>query len=406
MGVMGVPVPAANLSGRLVVILCLVAMIPFAMFRMGLGVFFPFIQEDLDTSRAELGLIVSGLALGSAGTGLLVGWLVDVVAARRVQSAALGMSAVAVLLFSQIQSPVQGLILGIFIGVALAVVVPGYTRAVVDWVTPRARAVATGTIEASIPISGIIAAVLISFLAVTFGWRGVVVVLAILIAISGAVFFGFYRDKPVSGDIDFGKKHGTGGRLSQVARNWRFWMSVSFGLTQSGNQVVLVSYLVLFLNEELDLSTVVAGTCLAVMMAGSAVGRISWGLVSDLLLRGRRVTTLVLLGILSAGAMCLLALLPSDASLVVVFALVFFVGFTAMASSAVRVIFAAELVGPGLTGTAMGVLTTTGQLGNFAIAPLFGHIVDRSGSYELAWWSMSGLAVFGTLSLALLRPRA
>ena len=405
MGVIGVPVPAPILSGRVVVVLCLVAMVPFALFRWGLGVFFPFIQEDLGASRAELGLIVSGMALGSAGTGLLVGWLVDAVGVRRVQSAALSMAAVAVLLFSQIQSPVQGIGLGIFIGIALAVVVPGYTKAVVSWVAPRARAVATGTIEASFPISGIIGGVFLSFLVVTFGWRSVVAVLAILIALSGAVFFGFYHDKPVSRDMDLGKRNRMGGRLSQVARIWNFWMSVLYGVTQAGVQIVLVSYLVLFLKEELNMSTVLAGTCLAVMMAGSAVGRVGWGIVSDLLLRGSRVKILVLLGILSAGAMSLLAWLPSDTPLVAVFFLVFFVGIAGMASSALRVVFAAELVGPDLTGTAMGFLVTTAQLGNFAVAPLFGLVVDRSGSYALAWWSMAGFAVVGILFLGLLRPR-
>ena len=70
-----------------VVALCLAALVSFALFRWGLGVLFPFIQEDLDTSRAELGLIAGGLALGGGSTALLAGWLVDAMGPRRLLTA-------------------------------------------------------------------------------------------------------------------------------------------------------------------------------------------------------------------------------------------------------------------------------------------------------------------------------
>ena len=399
MGVMRAPAPGAVRYGWVVVGLCLVAIVPFALFRWGLGVFFPFIQEDLGTSRAELGLIRSGLALGVVSTAVLAGWLVDVVGARLLLTASLVGSAVGVILFSQIQSPMQGVLLGILMGAVLSILGPAYIKAVMDWVTPKTRALAIGISEASIPASGIIAAVLISYLAVSFGWRSTVVILGVATAVSSVVFVAFYRDKPVIGDTDARTRIRTRGRLSQVARNWRFWVSALYGATQSGVQVALISFLVLFLKEELDMSTVLAGTCLAFMMAGSALGRFGWGLVSDLLLQGRRVIILVLLAILSAVSMSSLAWLPSDASLWVVLTLVFFAGGTSMASSAVRVVLVAELVGPALTGTAMGIQTTTVQVGILGIAPLFGLIVDRSDSYDLAWWSMAGLAGAGALLL-------
>ena len=354
-----VPVPTAVRSGWGVVALFLVAMIPFSMFRWGLGVLFPFIQEDLEASRAELGLIVSGIAVGTGATAVLAGWLVDVVGVRRLLTASTVVSAVAVFTFSKMESPVQGMILGILIGGALAVVVPAYSKAIIGWVTPSRRAMAVGTLEASMPVSGIIAGVLISYLVVTFGWRSVVEVLALVIALSSAVFFGFYRDKP--GNVNMEGREGSRprGRLFLVARNRDFWVSCLYGTVLAGVQVVLMSYLVLYLTEELDMSTVLAGTCLAVAMAGSAVGRIGWALVSDLVLHGRRVVTLVLIGILAALSMALMALLPSDSSLLVVFALVFTVGCTAMASSTLRVVLAAELVGPALTGTGIGFLSAS-----------------------------------------------
>ena len=401
-----VPVPTAVRSGWGVVALFLVAMIPFSMFRWGLGVLFPFIQEDLEASRAELGLIVSGIAVGTGATAVLAGWLVDVVGVRRLLTASTVVSAVAVFTFSKMESPVQGMILGILIGGALAVVVPAYGKAIIGWVTPSRRAMAVGTLEASMPVSGIIAGVLISYLVVTFGWRSVVEVLALVIALSSAVFFGFYRDKPSNVNMEGREGSRPRGRLFLVARNRDFWVSCLYGTVLAGVQVVLMSYLVLYLTEELDMSTVLAGTCLAVAMAGSAVGRIGWALVSDLVLHGRRVVTLVLIGILAALSMALMALLPSDSSLLVVFALVFTVGCTAMASSTLRVVLAAELVGPALTGTGIGFFVSILQIGTFGIPPVFGLIVDSTGSYDKAWWVMAGLPLAGIFFLAFLRPSA
>ena len=388
-----------------VVGLCVMTVIPYALFRWGLGVLFPFIQDDLGTSRAELGLIVSGMFFGSSATALLVGWLVDVMGARRLQTAALVVATVGVLLFSQIQAPVQGVLLGILMGGAHSSVGPAFSKAIIDWVTPQSRGLALGIAEASIPLSGIIAAVLISFLAVSFGWRSAVMILALLIAVSSVLFFTLYRDRP-GGLMDAPKQGRSDGRLRLVAKNRDIWVVAFYSLAITAVQSVLVAYLVLFLREFLDMSTVVAGACLAVAMAGGTVGRVGWGLVSDLLLNGRRALTLAIVGVVTTASMALLAWLPSDAPLLLVLAVSFVVGLNIIGWSGVRAVFVAELAGPALTGTAIGFSNTILMTGAFAFTPLFGLIVDRTGSYDTAWWMMAGVGFAGTATLAFLRPQA
>ena len=402
---MRVPVPRAVPYGWVVVALCLVVIIPFALFRWGLGVLFPFIQEDLGTTRAELGLIASGMALGMGSTALLIGWLVDTMGARRPLTASLVVAAAAVFLFSRIGSPVHGVLLGIPLGVALTTLGPGYIKAVMDWVTPKTRALAIGIAEASIPIAGIVGAVLISILAVKFGWRSTVVILGVAIAVSSVVFFAFYRDKP-RGDTEGQTRSRPGTKMRLVARNPDMWVISLSGLVTSGIQICVLSYLVLFLKEYFQMSTVVAGGGLAVALAGGAVGRVGWGLVSDLLLRGRRVATMAIVSILTGVSVATMTWLPSDAPLVVVWVLLFVVGSVSLGYSGVRTVFVAELAGPDLTGTAFGFGGTISQLGNFTLAPLFGLIVDRTGSYDMAWWMIAGVALLGTLLLGFLSPQA
>ena len=405
MGVVRVQGPAAIRDGWVVVGLCLVAIIPFALFRWGLGVLFPFIQEDLGTSRAQLGLIASGMAVGQGTTSLLMGLLVDAMGARRVLAASLAGAAVSVFLFSRIQSPLQGMLLGIPIGAALSTLGPGYLKAVMDWVTAKGRAVAVGIAEGSMPIAGIIGAVLISYLAVELGWRSTVVVSAVAIALSSVIFFAFYRDKP-SGSAEGQTRTGAGTRVGLVARDRDMWVSAFIGVAFNGIHICFLSYLVLYLKEYLEMSSVMAGSSMAVALAGGAVGRVGWSLVSDFLLDGRRVVTMAIVGILTGVSFVAVTLLPSDAPLAVVLVLVFVLGSASLGMSVMRVIFVAELAGPDLTGTAMGFVSTISHVGAFSIAPLFGLIVDQTGSYDLAWWMLAGVAGVGTLVLATLSPQA
>ena len=84
--------------------------------------------------------------------------------------------------------------------------------------------------------------------------------------------------------------------------------------------------------------------------------------------------------------------------------MIFFVGMSVMGWGALYTIFVAELATPALTGTAIGFTNTAQRLFTFGILPGFGFLVDRTGSYDLGWWMMAGLAALGTATLAFMRP--
>ena len=388
--------------GWVVVSLWFLAMLPVAFIYMGLGVLFPFLQQDLNTNLAQLGLIASSLGVGAGVTVFMLGWLVDLFGVRRLESAGLLGAAIGLFLFSQIHSVVQGIAVAAFIGVFLAVTGPGYAKAITDWVRPRTRALAMGITEAVIPVGAIISAVLLTFLSVTYSWRVALIVVGVMSAVVSMVFFAFYRDKP-SAARD--RRQGPGRTLPLVVKNRDIWVAATFGIVSTGLISVLMAYLVLFMREDLNRSAGGAAGLLAFAHVGSVVGRIGWGLVSDLLLRGRRAVTLASAGALAMVCMAFLALLPSDAPLAMVLVLMFFVGITALGMTGLQVVLVTELAGPGLTGTAVGLNIMIMQVGGFGITPLFGLIVDRTDSYSLAWWMMAGVAGAGTAVLATLRPR-
>ena len=283
---------------------------------------------------------------------------------------------------------------------------PAHAKAIMDWVTPQTRAFTMGITEASLAVGGIIAAVLLTFLAVTFNWQWAVRFLALMLLVAGIVFVVFYRDRPQTSYPVKQKRAGLRGSVTLVARNRDIWLVAFFGAAFSGVQVALVSYLVLFLREQLNMSAGLAGGVLAMFMAGGIVGRVGWGLVSDQLLHGRRVALLAFVGLLTAVSMAFIAWLPSDPSLAMVLVLVFVVGSTALGRSGVQIVLQAELAGPAITGTVIGFATTVARVGTFGVPPAFGLIVDETGSYDMAWGMVVGLAVVGTSMLLFLRPEA
>lgn len=386
----------------MVVFLCAATTSGVAFISFGFGAIYPFIQEDLQISRAQVGLIASTFFVGGAGTVLLAGWLFDRFGVRRLQSGSLLGVVVALVLFSQIQSLVQGLILAVIIGIALAATFPGYMKAIVDWVPPRNRSLSIGIIEANITAAGIMSALLLTYVAVTYSWRSSVVVLAALLAVASIVFFSFYRDKPQ--EQDSGQRRGQGpGRMSTVLRDRDMWLVGFNGIAATSIQGVPVSYMVLFLKEEIDVSTGAAGAALAVLMAGGSIGRLMWGIVGDMLLRERRASILALVMTLSAVFTGLITLLPSGAPYFLVLVVVFFLGATSLGVSGLWSVLVAELGGPALAGTAAGFANTIQRVGAFALPPLFGLIVDKTGSYDPAWWMMIGVSAVGVLLLVPIR---
>ena len=403
--VIRIPVLSAIPYPSLVVGLCVLAIVSSSVFRQGMGAMFPFIQEDLELNRAQLGLLGSGTAAGAGATALLGGWLADVVGVRRLLSATLIMSAGGVILFSQMQSLTQGFLAAVLMGIAFSATFPSCAKAIMGWVAPRTRALALGSMEASIPVGGIVAALFLTLVAVTFSWRTAAIISALMIAVSAVAFFALYRNSP----REYVEREQSGrsqGRITLVAGNRDIWLTACYSVAFSGIVRVIISYLVLFLREELEMSAVLAGAMLAVSLAGSAVGRICWGMVSDFLLGGRRVVLLAITGMLSGVFLAMMAWLPPDAPLALVVVLVFALGAVSMGFSGLYTVLMAELAGPALTGTALGFGSTIGLVGSFGVPPLFGLVVDRTSSYETGWWMMVGLAAVGTLLLPLMSPEA
>ena len=259
-----------------------------------------------------------------------------------------------------------------------------------------------GIVESSPPFSGLLAASIIPSLAVTYGWGSAAWVLVILAAVSAVVFFASFRDNPHS----VRQRSTRGGlikRIPLLVRNRDIWLVTFSGTILQGLQITVVTYLILFLLEDVGMAVTVAGGMLATAFAGAGLGRIAWGAVSDVLVPGRPVLVLALVVVLSAMSLTLLSRLPTGASPIVVGGAVFLAGSTAMAWQGLYQPLLAELADQELTGTTVGFVSMVRRPLASGIPPLFGLVVDQTDSYDTGWWMMAGLACAAALVLAFLR---
>ena len=129
-------------------------------------------------------------------------------------------------------------------------------------------------------------------------------------------------------------------------------------------------------------------------------------MVSDNVFGGARRPALILVIVLTLGSMLFAAALPSGASSVLVVLLAVMLGAAAYAWTGLYGALTVEAVGPRSAATAVAWVHVLGGLGSFGGAPFFGFIVDRTGSYRVAWLVAASIVALGLVAALRIRERA
>ena len=167
-------------------------------------------------------------------------------------------------------------------------------------------------------------------------------------------------------------------------------------------QLSLITYVPLYLKDAMGFSAYWASQALALTQAGAMIGRVGWGVASDRLFGGRRKIVLVVIGLLSAVLIALLSLMTHQSSLYLLLPVLFLAGICLVGYQGVSYALIGELAGKAKTGTALGMMITINAAAATLGTPLFGYIVDRTGSYAIAWQALAGILGLGIVGLATL----
>ena len=394
--------------------------------RLCVGPLSPFLKQAFDLSNAQIGGLTSATAIAYAPTLLLAGWLVDRIGVRL--AVIVGSLITGIFVGATAFAPTYGVmfLLLVLSGFGCGFIYPSAIKAVMLWFPAQERATAIGVNQAAVNVSGMLGAAIMPALAMSVGWQwGFLVAAAMAFAVCAFALAAYHDPRPGTGsplvagpaamyEVEQGLPLVTGDERTDRAAVRPGFLAVLrsrdillLGLAAMCLCVVefsAMAHLVLFLKADWAFTAVAAGGLLALCQAAGAVAKPASGLVSDRLLHGRRRPALIVLAAFAALACVLLALIGAERSWLLLVALLL-LGAGAVGWGGLLGTLAGETAGQGAAGAAAGVTAALDNVGIFLGPPVFGFIVDRTGSYAPAWWAMVGAAVGAAVLLAFVRER-
>ncbi|KJS01632.1 MAG: hypothetical protein VR68_04520 [Peptococcaceae bacterium BRH_c4a] len=344
----------------------------------------PFIQEELGLSRAELGMFISMLYLGSIFTGYMAGWLSDRWSIHKTLVIGLMLEATLIGGVWKVSLFPAMLALVFLAGFGYGAVNPVTSKGVMIWFPPHRRAGAMAIKQTGFTAGSMMASVALPVLAESTGWRWSVLASSVLVLIFGvACYFAYpaaYEGGRVVASAAAVKRQTSENAWTGVVVVWSL-----IGLFFAALQGAGTAYMAVFMVERFSYSAVAAGVFLAVAQGSGALGRLLWGWASDRWFKDNRKTEFVIIGFLAAAMSVLWGLLPQNTPHFFIGVLAGVFGFTAIGYNAIFFTLVGEAAGPEKAGQATGLSITIGYLGIIAGPPVFGMIADKTGDYSMSW---------------------
>jgi len=367
----------------------------------GINTLAPFYQEELELSRAQVGLFFSAFYLAMTGASFGAGWLADRLGIRKTTlqgHVVLGVCTVAASMAPSFAWAFASFFLA---GLGYSFLNPASTKGVMVWFYRDERATAMGIKQTGVPAGGVVVALLAAPLVLFIGWRGAFAVLGVVNFFFGFVFATMWREpeEPEEGDKPGTARPSAPPDNSGALNVWSF-LPASFGTAVFlVGQMALITYIPLYLKETMGFSAYWASQALALTQAGAMFGRVGWGVVSDRLFGGRRKIVLVIIGMMGAGLLVALSLMNRQSPLPLLLLVIFLSGLCLVGYQGVSYALIGELAGRARTGVALGLMITINAAAATLGTPLFGLVVDQTESYALAWQMLAAAVAVGCVGL-------
>ena len=367
----------------------------------GINTLAPFYQGELGLSRAQVGLFFSAFYLAMTGASFGTGWLADRLGVRK--TTLQGHLSVGVCTVLAALSPSFGWACAsfFFAGFGYSFLNPASTIGVMTWFHRDERATAMGAKQTGVPGGGVLAALVAPSLVLFIGWRGALAALGIANFLFGFVFAAYWRE-PRERIEDASEASVAESPENNKLDVWGLLpVSCATAIYLVG-QMVLITYVPLYLRDVIGLTPYWASQALALTQAGAMVGRVGWGVASDRIFGGRRKIVLILIGVLSALLILALSFMQQDSPHLLVMAILFFSGLCIVGYQGVSYALIGEIAGKARTGAGLGMMITINAGAATLGTPIFGYIVDQSGSYALGWQILAATVTVGVIGLATL----
>jgi len=376
--------------------------------RVSIGPLAPFLKDSLQISNVQIGLLVTANTALYTPTLLLSGWLVDRLGVRLVLfgGAIFGGVTIALIYFFPTY---QGMVVILaFAGLGYGCIFPSVAKSLMTWFPDRERATVMGVNQSAVNVAGVIVAVLLPVIALKWFWQTSYLVLGAALVFICLVCVGVYRDLPGYDrrSIKAGSQAKRDGRSlgRTLLKSRDIWILAFAGYFLSVVEFSSITNIVLYLNESLQFGLLAAGGLLAMSQAAGGIGKPLFGIVSDRWF-GRRRRPVSLIIALVSGLACLMLGTGTFLHGWLVYLWLVLLGATAMGFAGVIITLAGKMAGPESAGFASGFIGMALSLGGLSGPPVFGYIVDKTGSFPAAWLVMAVCSIVSAILVLAVREK-
>ena len=362
-------------------------------FVQGIGAIAVFIQNDLQLSSLQIGLLVSAAQLVPIVGLLVAGELLDRYSERLVVG--LGTLIVALALCASLWATdyLTILLFLVVVGAGYSTAQPGGSKSVSRWFAKTQLGFAMGIRQAGLPLGGALSAALLPYLAGIYGWRS---------AFSPAAWWRSSARWPSCSSTAPAGRPAPGANpaerdLGAVVKSRLAMITdpamkniVCSGVALISVQYGILVFTVLYLHETLEIGIGMAATLLFVAQGSGVAGRILLAAWSDRCRAGRYFPVMVCLGAVILGLLALVLLpLQSPLGMGLVVAWLGFFGFGWYGP---WVAYVADTAPVGKTGFALGLAMAINQLAIVLAPPALGLLKDFSHSFVPGWLALCLMA--------------
>jgi MFS family permease len=355
------------------------------------------IARDLGFPAKLIGVYVGIMYIGAAAASLASGGFIARYGPIRMSQVGVALCAAGLALLPAIPASawMAAMLLpltAVLIGFGYGPITPASSQVLIRTAPPKQIALTFSVKQTGVPAGIAIAGAVLPGAALAFGWRPSLVFSAIAGVLIGAIAQATranldhdrHRDAPIS-------FKGLFAPLALVFGSRAMLRLSITGFTFAATQFCLLSFLVVYLTEQLQYTLVAAGLALTVANIGGVVGRIVWGAVADRYLAPRMM--IAVLGVGTGICSFIVAAFPTGAPAAALLVVCALYGATAIGWNGVQLAQVARIAPAGKAGVmtgAVGFLTFSGVVIG---PPLFALVAGFAGSYRV------GFVACGTVTL-------
>jgi MFS family permease len=372
----------------------------------GFPAFYPYFVQDLHFTRAQLtqgfllGFLFAGLPFG-----IIAGALIDRVGARAVILGGIALVSSSLILMSRVTHFWQFELLCVVEVIGYVFAGPLSNQVLIAKWFERRRGRAMGYAYLGLGLGGVVAPLLVNYLARAFGWRNALELIGTAIALV-LVPTGLWitRSTPADRGIDpkqFGEASSeknsalptpVSAGVAQAVRTPAFWLILIGSTFAIGAIGAVIQHFILFLKDS-GYSATVASRYLSFLLTASLGGRVVVGYIADRFSKSFIMAIFYFL----IGASVLLLAYPQSTSALWAFSLIF--GFSMGADYMLIPLVVSENFGTASLGKILALIIMGYSVGQWAGPWLLGRLFDAHHNYDLAWKLIAAFAMIGSCAV-------